>query len=356
MVIITMLLKKNKHDVGIPSDNQKPLSKYFGRNRAFFLLASILAICAFAFFILLSENIPPVASRVLYAVIPLFGGVCFTLFLSPPGKNEASLIEELVQETLKNSINTAVSQAPINITGEIFPKEEFAQTLKEAMAESIEKGDFPCAEEMLRITKYKINHITSSVYDTSKQIFKKIDPQEIKIVMKAEEFSFEGDDARNLEAIEWFDFLNNHVKETGKKYTRVISVFPTSQEDAEKNLKWIKQMCDRLSRKNVKNGEIKVDLRDLTISWVLLDRKVSFFAFLIHNKFDKFVELSSKNNGGTIITEINTWFDQKFDNDLGHTYSIYRNGNFDEDNFKKFSDILEYHVKKPISSQSRSTK
>ncbi len=191
------------------------------------------------------------------------------------------------------------------------------------------------------LMEYKVTYITESPYLKSIEILEKKEPSIIKIIMKAREFTFKNiKDVENIEALKWFEYLNKYVQNSnGKRYIRVIAIDPQSQQEAEVEYNWINQMIERLKKNDVTNCEINIIIRDITLSCVLLDSEASFFAFLIDKKFKNFTMISSKEQ--CILTEgINDWFDKKFSTRKENIYTIFKDGQFNNDSFKKLQDEI----------------
>lgn len=129
-------------------------------------------------------------------------------------------------------------------------------------------------------------------------------------------------------------YLNQYVQRSrGRRYLRIIAIYPQAKKEVEDNFKWISQMIEQLKTQNVTNCEIMVVVRNITISCVLLDSKVSLWAFLIDKDFTNFMEIRSK--GQDILNRgINDWFDRKFDTQKG-VHTIFKNGQFNEDLFNQ---------------------
>lgn len=279
--------------------------------RIIFILASLLTLCFLLVNIIYKPFYAyPEIEQIITIISSCALGVFFMFAFSPPRGLQEELILQSAEEIFRPIVIEAINKAR-----------------KEAVEQNI--------NYLENLIDYKITHITDSVYSNSIKILEEVNPSIIKIVMKAEEFSFdESGNEKNKEALEWFKYLNEYVQRIrGRKYLRVIAIYPRTKQEAESNLKWISRMIEHLKTQKVTNCEIRVVIRDITISCVLLNAKVVFFAFLIDRDFTNFMEVRSK--GKDILNRgINDWFDQKFDSQTQKDiYTIFKNGQFNENSF-----------------------
>ncbi len=289
------------------------ISKFQKRTyRIIFILLSIISL----FCLLISLFYQPLGAypnmkQVVTIISSCFLGVFAVFIFSPPGNLQGELILQSAEEIFRPIVSEAINNAR-----------------QEAMAANVNYIE--------NLMDYRIIHIMESVYLNSIKILEEVQPSTIKIFMRAEEFDFdESTDEKDKEALEWFTYLNQYVSRIrGRKYSRIIAIYPKTKEEAESNYKWICKMIEQLENQNVTNCEIMVVHRDITVSCVLLDSKVSFFAFLIDKDFTNFMEIRSK--GKDILNRgINDWFDQKFDTH-NNVHTIFKVGRFNKAVFEKF--------------------
>ena len=299
------------------------LETHYGKNRTlFFVFTASLSILFFSLFFHYKPTPPDYIQAILY-LLPTLIGVTATLCFVTPGKLE----KELIQDTI-GAILTKLSE------GVIAGNNSTTVTI-----------DTSKCEKYIEMLHYTIRHITGSVYLQSKEILARVNPSKVKIVMKAREFSLDttrdnSDVNHNSEALDWFNHLNNYVSQyNARSYVRVIALNPKDRSEAERDIIWINDMIEILSANNTRNCEIKIAFRDITLSCVLLDDSTSFFAFLIGNSFNNFMEISSK-TARTLNCGINDWFDGKF-NDSDDVFSVYKIGKRNNANLAKITEKLD---------------
>lgn len=283
---------------------------------------SSLFICSLIFYLIYPFT-PPISSTydtLIKIILPILIGIFLTLTFSPPGKLHGELIIEASESIFAPVIKTAIENS-----------------LPDVLSIKLQ-------EQIGKLMEYNITHVKESVYRNSMKILDEAQPSKIKIVMKAGEFEFEGASDKDKEALRWYDHLNDYVqKSPGRKYERVIAIYPENKAEIKENIDWVRKMTESLQKAKVTNCEIKVVIRDITLSCVLLDSKVSFFAFLIDRDFTNFMRITSRESD-MLNRGINDWFDKKFENEQ-YSYVVFKNGKATNGKLAELETFVESRVK-----------